>query len=99
MRILWISAVFALSITVAPSTPPPVSFVSPQSPIVQTEPYSSTVGDFNRDGILDIAVTNYASNSVSLLFGRGNGTFWPAIEMAAGVTPTGIVASDLNGDQ
>src|ERR1035438_645269 len=98
MRILGGRAVVALAVMalIAAALPPPVNFVFSQNPEVGTEPYSSAVGDFNRDGIPDIAVTNYASDSVSLLFGRGDGTFQPAVPIPAGVEPTGIVASDLN---
>jgi FG-GAP-like repeat len=68
------------------------------------------VGDFNNDGKADIAVANEpdptsgivpvggpALNSVSILFGNGDGTFQPSID-----TPTSgarqIAAADFNGD-
>ena len=35
------------------------------------------VADFNRDGIPDVVVTNYDSGDVSVLLGRGDGTFEP----------------------
>jgi hypothetical protein len=31
--------------------------------------------DFNGDGKLDLAVTNSVDNTVSVLLGKGNGTF------------------------
>lgn len=43
-----------------------------------TDPYSLLVGDFNGDGILDLAVLNSVQNttgSVEIWFGNGNGTF------------------------
>src|SRR5437660_12384633 len=49
-------------------------------------PVSVAVGDFNRDGKLDLAVANngaqynYSDNSVSLLFGRGDGTFTTTVD-------------------
>ena len=42
------------------------------------EPYGVAVGDFNGDGKLDIAVTNMASNNVTILLGKGDGTFTAA---------------------
>jgi hypothetical protein len=45
-------------------TVPPVGFSPTQDPMVGTEPYSSTVGDFNGDGILDVLLlTTPASRS------------------------------------
>src|SRR5438552_2544520 len=36
---------------------------------------SVAVGDFNRDGVPDLAVVNFTSSSVSVLLGNGDGTF------------------------
>ena len=77
---------------------PPASFFPSQYPTVGLEPYSSATGDFNGDGIPDVAVTNYASNSVSLLFGKGDGTFGAASQIPLSAPPTGIAAGDLRGD-
>ena len=38
-------------------------------------------GDFNGDGKLDLAVTNTADGTVSILLGNGNGTFQPAVDL------------------
>ncbi|WP_222127401.1 VCBS repeat-containing protein [Bacillus sp. X1(2014)] len=38
-------------------------------------PQQIVIGDFNNDGILDLAVTNTGSNTVSIYIGNGNGTF------------------------
>ncbi len=35
------------------------------------------IADFDRDGAADVAVTNYDSSDVSVLLGRGDGTFEP----------------------
>jgi len=61
------------------------------------------VGDFNGDGRLDLAVSNWAyssvsNGSVSILLGNGDGTFQAPSVYAAGVDPYGITAADLNGD-
>jgi len=34
-----------------------------------------TTGDFNGDGRLDLAASNFEDNSVSILLGGGDGTF------------------------
>lgn len=101
MRTLCLTALVSLGVLTLSATSdiPRLSFVVAQNPTVGLEPYSSDIGDFNRDGIIDVAVANYADNSVSVLFGVGDGTFQPAVTMDAGTSPTGIVAGDLNGDQ
>lgn len=38
-------------------------------------PYSITSGDFNGDGLLDLAVTNGGANNISVLINSGNGIF------------------------
>ncbi len=61
-------------------------------------PYNVAVGDFNADGKLDIAITNFFAPTVSILLGRGDGTFAPAVDYPTGARPEGIVAADFNGD-
>jgi hypothetical protein len=56
------------------------------------------VGDFNGDGLLDLAVANHESNNISVLLGNGDGTFGPAEHFAAGWTPAGTAVGDFNGD-
>ena len=55
------------------------------------------VGDFNRDGNLDIAVVGHFSQ-VQVLLGNGDGTFQPAKAYDTGRFPFGIAVGDLNGD-
>jgi hypothetical protein len=56
------------------------------------------VGDFNRDGKLDIVATNYSG--VSVLLGNGDGTFQPAQNLALplGQISQSLAVGDLNGD-
>jgi len=56
------------------------------------------VGDFDGDGKLDLAVANSGDNTVSVLRGRGDGTFAPAITYTVGASPEYVVARDVNGD-
>ncbi len=42
---------------------------------VGLEPHGITVGEFNGDGKVDLAVTNTNSDTISLLYGLGNGQF------------------------
>jgi hypothetical protein len=61
-------------------------------------PIAVVVGDFNRDGIPDLAVANSSSNNVSVLLGNGAGTFQAAVNYAGGLSPLGLAVGDFNGD-
>jgi hypothetical protein len=56
--------------------------------------------DFNHDGFLDLAVANYTGDNVSILLGKGDGTFTAGatLTLAPGAGPDGVVASDFNCD-
>jgi hypothetical protein len=55
------------------------------------------VGDFNGDGICDLAVANESSNSVSVLLGNGDGTFQDAVNYPV-VFANAVMVGDFNGD-
>jgi hypothetical protein len=62
-------------------------------------PFAIAVGDFNSDGILDLAVANLTiPGSISVLLGNGDGAFQPARKFSTGSEPQSIVAGDFNGD-
>jgi hypothetical protein len=65
-------------------------------------PISVAVGDFNGDGRLDVAVANSARNggtsSVSILLGKGDGTFETAANYGTGTNPVSVAVGDFNGD-
>ena len=72
-----------------------------QSPIVTTTfGYTGfATGDFDADGIVDLAVAGYSSQDVEILTGNGDGTFTSLAIIAAGAHPLDLAfASDLNGD-
>lgn len=72
---------------------------APASPGTGDVPWAITSGDFNGDGILDLAVANAVSSTVTILLGNGDGTFTPtAVSPATGEEPISIVAADFNGD-
>lgn len=60
---------------------------------------SIAAGDFNRDGILDLAVTDGIGRTVSILLGDGKGRFGPPKKYPVSKALTGyIVAGDFNRD-
>jgi VCBS repeat protein/IPT/TIG domain-containing protein len=73
-------------------------FRTPLSVPTQGDPIAIATADFNGDSLLDAAVANYASGTVSLLFGTGTGAFQPAVNIPAGNFPLDIAAADLDHD-
>ncbi len=63
-------------------------------------PDTVATGDFNGDGKLDLAVANDfdGGGSVSILLGKGDGTFRPQVEYAVGKAPSTVLVGDFNGD-
>ncbi len=56
-------------------------------------------GDFNHDGKLDVAVSEYQNSMVWIVVGNGNGGFSASTQqIAAGANPVGLAAGDLDGD-
>jgi FG-GAP-like repeat len=62
-------------------------------------PRTVAVADLNEDGRLDLVTVNGDSKDVSVLLGRGDGSFEPERRFAAGVRVTSARVADLNGDQ
>jgi len=60
-------------------------------------PYSIAVGDFNGDGILDLAVPSFQDGTVTVLLGNGDGTFRAAPSPATAEGAYAIVVADFNG--
>lgn len=64
-------------------------------------PKGLAAGDFNGDGRLDIAVTDsdWDSNEVSILLGKGDGTFWDrAVHTLGGFASSTVEEGDFNND-
>jgi hypothetical protein len=60
---------------------------------------SVAVGDFNRDGIPDLAVANSGNATVSVLLGTGNGTFGTTFApQQVGPSPGSVAVGDFNRD-
>lgn len=59
---------------------------------------AATVGDFNGDGMQDVATANYTNSTVNIRLGNVNGSFTGSTDIAVGSNPYSIVINDFNGD-
>ena len=75
-------------------------FTSPASPevAVGSAPVSVAIGDFNGDGMQDLAVANASSGTVSIRLGDGLGGFSGATDVSVGSGPNSVAIGDFNGD-
>jgi hypothetical protein len=65
-----------------------------------TQPVAMVVGNFNSDAKPDLALADFAqyANSVSVLLGKGDGSFGRARFFAVGSSPNSIAVGDINRD-
>src|SRR5271157_3268938 len=61
-------------------------------------PASVAVGDFNGDGMVDLAIVQPSRNSVAILLGKADGTLSLAVFYATGALPVAVAVGDFNGD-
>jgi hypothetical protein len=71
--------------------------------ITATQPRGVAMADLNRDGRLDLAVTNFGTDNVSVFLnttpvGDGTPSFSTKTDFGVGDGPGSIVARDFNGD-
>src|SRR5262249_46964477 len=82
------------------------TFHASRSFALGTTPTAVAIGDFNGDRILDLVVAKDESRrllspingAVSILLGKGDGTFGAVTDYAVGVNPASVVVGDFNGD-
>ena len=99
LRTLFLSITLALVsafLTPVLSGQSSVVFNGPRDYPVLT-PDSVVIGDFNGDGLPDIATAN-GNNSVSVLLQNSDGTFQAAVNYPVGNGPASLQVGDVNGD-
>jgi hypothetical protein len=74
------------------------TFQPPVEYVVGLQPEYLVVGDFNGDGKPDLAVSNFASSTISILLNNGDGTFQSHVDYVTGASPAAIATGDFNGD-
>ncbi len=60
--------------------------------------YELASGDLDSDGDVDLVQPNRDLNSVSVVLGRGDGTFDSPTEYGAGAAPRDVATGDVDGD-
>src|SRR5436309_2826356 len=104
LSLLIAATVFFSSTLPIPASAQSVSFIARKDFAVGSRPQSMAVGDFNGDGVLDLATANrgiYESSTdkdVTVLLGNGDGTFQPAQRFSTGGVPVSVAVGDFNGD-
>ena len=67
--------------------------------LVGGPPLFLTTGDFNNDGLLDVAIPLYQTPMVQILVGGGNSFGYPTQHtITAGTLPYAVAVADLDGD-
>ena len=56
------------------------------------------MADLNHDGVPDVVTVNHTANSVSVLYGNGDGTFTAHVDYATGGGPFWVALGDFKGD-
>jgi hypothetical protein len=65
---------------------------------VGKNPTSVTTADFDGDGSTDLITTNIGNNSLSVLFGNGDGTFKEQVAIEVAKEPRALALDDYNAD-
>ena len=69
-------------------------------PTVSTIPLHMVAADIDGDGKMDLVIGNYCGlAAMSVVFGKGNGTFVPEQIFQVAGSPSQIAVADLNGDK
>src|SRR5262249_25135000 len=66
---------------------------------LKSMPSSLTSGDFNGDGLIDLALANKVNRTISLLINAGGKKFKDPIAIEVERLSAKIISADLNGDK
>jgi len=77
--------------------PPDLFYLFASYPVGKN-PTSVGTADFNQDGSTDLITTNIGNNTLSILFGNGDGTFKESVSIAVCREPRAVALNDYNRD-
>jgi hypothetical protein len=91
-----ITRTFNLTVNNAVCTQGGFSQISAVAPITRSR--AVDIGDFNKDGFQDMAITSELLSTVSIKLGSASGSFTSHQEIAVGFIPFSIAIGDFNKD-
>lgn len=77
---------------------PPTVFAPPIHYATAGSLYGLASGDFNSDGIVDLAASNYDMGRLDVLLGRGDGSFQSPVGYPVGGSPLEVTVADIDLD-
>ncbi|MFM9958511.1 MAG: FG-GAP-like repeat-containing protein [Phycisphaerales bacterium] len=94
----WHLAIASLLLCASAVSAVPPLLGSPVSFETGFQPYSSAIEDLNGDSLPDLAVANFQSNTISILFNLGGAVFAQGTNYSTGIGPRSVSVGDLDGD-
>lgn len=79
--------------------PGQLSFGAPRNFTVDSKPSRLALGDLNGDSKLDLVVASRSSGSLSILNGKGDGTFDAYRRVGIAGSPSAVLLSEMTSDQ
>ncbi|MBT5471504.1 MAG: VCBS repeat-containing protein, partial [Nitrospina sp.] len=95
--ILWFFTLLGVSGCDLPSPPPDMLYKFDTMRVGKGPSYLLT-HDLNQDGEPDLVSVNSKDSNISLLYGKGDGTFHNARHIQVASEPTMVAAGDINRD-
>ncbi|MDB6170971.1 MAG: hypothetical protein JWL59_282, partial [Chthoniobacteraceae bacterium] len=88
----------ATSLSLTPGAVGDGGFIEGFSEGGSSQPRDIELGDFNKDGHLDLETGNVGNNTVGVRLGRGDATFQNPVDYSVGSGPLSVTAGDFNND-